>query len=197
MFCRRHAHPSIHRVAHDPSRVAQVDGRGEFTGGVAMAPNGAKPPPTTATPACAATRRAPLSQALCLATATQQPTTSRHRRQREHIAAASRAGPRKARLQKDDEEDEEDDDEDDDEEDDLRFEAALRRMKDSKGSARPLNRREAFRAVWRARGWGSDADADLAEKRFTGRLCRYRAGHVAPPAEWLLPGSCLAEALGL
>jgi hypothetical protein len=39
---------------------------------------------TTATPACAATRRAPLSQALCLATATQQPTTSRHRRQVVH-----------------------------------------------------------------------------------------------------------------
>ncbi len=53
-----------------------------------------------ATPACAATRQPPLSQALCLATATQQPTTSRHRRQREQIAAG-RAGPRKARLQKD------------------------------------------------------------------------------------------------
>ncbi len=37
-----------------------------------------------ATPACAATWRPPLSQALCLATATQQPTTSRHRRQVVH-----------------------------------------------------------------------------------------------------------------
>jgi hypothetical protein len=40
----------------------------------------------------------PHSQALCLATATQQPTTSRHRQQ--VYIAAGRAGPRKARLQK-------------------------------------------------------------------------------------------------
>ncbi len=46
-----------------------------------------------------------------------------------------------------------------------------------------------------ARGWGSDADADLAEKRFTDRLSRYRAGHAAPPAKWQVPGSCLAEVL--
>jgi hypothetical protein len=84
-----------------------------------------------------------------------------------------------------------------DEEDDLRFEAALWRFKDSKGSAQPLSRREAFQAVWRDRGWGSDADADLAEQRFRARRSRYRAGHAAPPEAWLLPGSCLAEALEL
>ncbi len=78
-----------------------------------------------------------------------------------------------------------------------RFEAALRRLKDSMGSAPPLSRRAAFRAVWRDRGWGSDADADLAEKRFTMRLSRCRAGPAAPPEAWLRRGSCLAEALGL
>jgi hypothetical protein len=77
--------------------------------------------------------------------------------------------------------------------DHLLFEAALQRIKDS---APPLSRREAFRAVWRERQWGSDADADLAEQRFAVRLAAYRAGHVAPPAKWLRPGSCLAEALG-
>jgi hypothetical protein len=62
------------------------------------------------------------------------------------------------------------------EEDDIRFEAVLQRIKDSKGSAQPLNRREAFRAVWRDRGLGSAADADKAYKRFTVRLSRNRAG---------------------
>ncbi len=84
-----------------------------------------------------------------------------------------------------------------DEEDDIRFEAALRRQKDSKGSAKPLNRREAFRAAWREGQWGSDADADLAEQRFQKRVSRCRAGRGAPPEAWLLPGSRLAEALGL
>jgi hypothetical protein len=47
-------------------------------------------------------------------------------------------------------------------------------------------------------GDGSDGDGDLlAEQRFAVRLAAYRAGHVAPPVEWLLPGSCLAEALEL
>jgi hypothetical protein len=82
------------------------------------------------------------------------------------------------------------------EDDDLRFEAALQRQKDSKGSAQPLNRREAFRAVWRERRWGSDADADLAEQRFKKRLSKYRAG-LRAAAAWLLPGSRLAEALEL
>jgi hypothetical protein len=82
-----------------------------------------------------------------------------------------------------------------DEHDDVRFEAALQRIKDSKGSAQPLNRRAAFRAVWREGPWGSDADADLAEKRFAKRLSRNRAGHAAPPEAWQVPGSCLAEVL--
>jgi hypothetical protein len=82
------------------------------------------------------------------------------------------------------------------EDDHVLYEAALQRQKDSKGSAKPLNRREAFRAVWRDRWLGSDADAALAEKRFRKRLDDHRAGHCAPPA-WLLPGSCLAAALGL
>ncbi len=55
----------------------------------------------------------------------------------------------------------------------------------------------AFRAVWRDRGLGSDADAALAEKRFKTRLSTYRSGRYAPPAKWPLAGSCLAEALGL
>jgi hypothetical protein len=55
----------------------------------------------------------------------------------------------------------------------LLAEAALQRQKDSKGSAKPLNRREAFQAVWRDRRLGSDADAALAEKRF--RMHRLRA----------------------
>jgi hypothetical protein len=75
-------------------------------------------------------------------------------------------------------------------EDDVRFEAALQRQKDSRGSAQPLNRREAFRAVWRDRRWGSDAAADKAYSRFAQRLSRYRAGHAAPPEAWLRPGSC-------
>jgi hypothetical protein len=58
-------------------------------------------------------------------------------------------------------------------------------------------RREAFRAVWREGQWGSDADAAKAEKRFKMRLSRYRAGLVAPPAEWQVPGTRLAEALEL
>ncbi len=61
----------------------------------------------------------------------------------------------------------------------------------------PLSRREAFQAVFREGKWGSDADADLAEKRFRKRLSTYRSGRYAPPAKWLLPGSCLAEALEL
>jgi hypothetical protein len=83
------------------------------------------------------------------------------------------------------------------EDEDLRFEAALQRIEDSKGSAQPLSRRAAFLAVWRDRGWGSDADAALAEKRFKNRLCEYRSGTHAPPEAWLLPGSRLAEALEL
>ncbi len=60
-----------------------------------------------------------------------------------------------------------------------------------------LSRRAAFRAVWRDRGWGSNADAAQAEKRFTMRLSKYRVGAHAPPEAWQQPGSCLAEALGL
>ncbi len=82
-----------------------------------------------------------------------------------------------------------------DEDDHVHFEAALQLQKDSKGSAQPLNRREAFRAVWRDRGWGSDADADLAEQRFKKRLAAYRAGHRAAPEAWQRPGTCLAEVL--
>ncbi len=54
-----------------------------------------------------------------------------------------------------------------------------------------------FQAVWRERRLGSDADAAQAEMRFKVRLSKYRAGHCATPEEWLLPGSCLVEALGL
>ncbi len=46
-----------------------------------------------------------------------------------------------------------------------------------------------------SRPWGSDADADLAEDRFKKRLADYRSDRRAPPAKWLLPGSCLAEVL--
>ena len=82
-----------------------------------------------------------------------------------------------------------------DEDDHVRFEAVLQRIKDSKGSAQPLNRRAAFRAVWREGPWGSDADADLAEQRFKKRLAAYRAGHRAAPEAWQRPGTCLAEVL--
>jgi hypothetical protein len=51
-----------------------------------------------------------------------------------------------------------------------------------------------LRVLWK---WGSDADADLAEKRFQKRLSDHRSGHRAPPAKWRVPGSCLAEALEL
>jgi hypothetical protein len=69
------------------------------------------------------------------------------------------------------------------------------RQKDCRDRARPLNRREAFRAVWRERWWGSDADADKAEQRFSKRLAAYRAGLRATPAKWQVPGTCLAEVL--
>jgi hypothetical protein len=48
---------------------------------------------------------------------------------------------------------------------------------------------------WREGPWGSDADADLAEKRFRQRLAHYRARRAAPPEAWLRRGSCLAEVL--
>jgi hypothetical protein len=70
-------------------------------------------------------------------------------------------------------------------------------MKDSRGSAQPLSRREAFRAEWSEGPWGSDADTDQAEQRFSTRLSRYRAGHAAPPEAWLRRGSCLAEVLAV
>ncbi len=73
----------------------------------------------------------------------------------------------------------------------------MRPLQLQKDSAQPLNRREAFRAVWRDRWWGSDADADKAAQRFSGRLAAYRAGRCAPPVEWQVPGTCLAEALEL
>jgi hypothetical protein len=73
----------------------------------------------------------------------------------------------------------------------------LQHIKDSKGSAKPLSRREAFRAVWRERKLGSVADAAKAEKRFRQRLAHYRARRAAPPEEWRVPGSCLAQALEL
>jgi hypothetical protein len=81
------------------------------------------------------------------------------------------------------------------EDDHVLYEAALQRIKDSKGSAKPLNRREAFRAVWRERKLGSDADADQAEQRFARRLSEYRVGHYSTPEAWRQPGTCLAEAL--
>jgi hypothetical protein len=69
-----------------------------------------------------------------------------------------------------------------DEEDDIRFEAALQRIKDSRARGEPLSRRAAFRAVWRKGKWGSDADAAKAEQRFSKRLCDYRGGHRAAPS---------------
>ncbi len=60
-----------------------------------------------------------------------------------------------------------------------------------------LHSTRAFQAVWRERQRGSDADADKAEQRFKTRLYTYRAGRLAPPAEWRRPGSRLAEVLGL
>jgi hypothetical protein len=75
------------------------------------------------------------------------------------------------------------------------FEAALQRIKDSKGSAQPLSRCAAFQAEWREGQRGSDADAARAEKRFRKRLADYRARHRAPPEKWQLPGSRLAEVL--
>jgi hypothetical protein len=47
--------------------------------------------------------------------------------------------------------------------------------------------------VARRRRRATAADAAKAEKRFSKRLSTYRSGHRAPPAKWLLPGSCLAE----
>jgi hypothetical protein len=79
--------------------------------------------------------------------------------------------------------------------DHLVYEAALQREKDSKGSAKPLNRCAAFRAEWREGQRGSDADAAWAEKRFRKRLADYRARRHAPPAEWQVPGTRLAEVL--
>jgi hypothetical protein len=42
---------------------------------------------------------------------------------------------------------------------------------------------------------GSDADADKAESRFKCRLAAYRARRAAPPVEWQVPGTRLAEVL--
>jgi hypothetical protein len=44
--------------------------------------------------------------------------------------------------------------------------------------------------------WLSTSTADKAERRFRQRLADYRAGHRAPPEEWRVPGTCLAEVLG-
>jgi hypothetical protein len=51
--------------------------------------------------------------------------------------------------------------------------------------------------VWREGVWGSDADADKAERRFKVQLSCYRTRRAAPPEEWQVPGSRLAEALEL
>jgi hypothetical protein len=81
------------------------------------------------------------------------------------------------------------------EDEDIRFEAALQRIKDCRDRGEPLSRLAAFQAVWCEGQWGSDADAAQAERRFAVLLSRYRARPSPPPEAWRRPGSRLAEVL--